>query len=791
MDIARLYADKNITTIPVFEKAPVIWEWNKLPPITDEFTIHDRLELIWSKRYKTASGIGIVLGSESDGLACFDIDSYDSEIVSRLCLAFNAQYIKIGSKGCSFFFVPDFVPTVSMEVHRIPSGGQVEIFFSNKQTVVPPSLYAKGVTDEEDRFYQWVDASCTLLDIHRVSDLPSLSREQLSTIPLLIGSASLMTANKNLPIDLQYNEKGEADGRFLMVKHLIGDYVVRRSRVVKFSDIVAYVLDFDADNFGKNSFFLYEFNKSHKEVKANDSREVNAFRFCTDIISSLDKDNKITFEESVNNVIDMDALNFRDFQLISLESKGTRQPVFRPEYIPAVWRDYITEVEDCYGIPMQVMFFAMLTTLGACLQAKIVIQPYKEDPWFCVPNLTIMILAPSGSKKSDVIKLATYQANIIQSKLNNANGREILDKEIAINSRIEALVRSRKKADSDGEVEESSLITQEIYKEQDKLTELCKGIVQTEWLGELGTIQKMIFDASKNESNGMFLVIDEFNQIRAMKKKKGNEEAHNFFMRMIDGDKSFTTKTFIRGKDTIERCIGSILTSCQPDVFDTIIADLHNLRTDTNDGFMQRFPPIQFGKVILKRTKPLDFRKHKKAFDVFDQAFGMSNRTVHLLSEAHDNYEDKKYLIKERAGRGTSTVISSYLYKHEGMIAKMGYLAEFLRHNGRELGVSNDGLNQGWEWLQYMHDDLLDIFSICDELNDIKEQLQIIEMIKSKVLIDGQTMSQWHQVARGSFKMLDSFSRHLKVLESRGYILMLDLKANSRVMKVNPKLWIL
>ena len=790
-DIAMLYADKNITTVPVFEKAPILMgiNWNKLPPLTDEFSIHDRLKTIWKARYREASGIGVLLGKESDGLACVDIDSYDQEIVNRILLAFNAQHIKFGRKGCTFFFKPNFIPTREIEVFRIPSGGQVEIFYGNKQTVIPPSLHSRG-DNGEDHLYRWSEG-CTLLDIHRVDDLLLLSKEQIDSIPMLIGSASLMTANKNLPVNLQYDELGNADGRFVMLKSIIGGYVVKRSRVIKLSDLVAHVLDFDAENFPKNSFFLYDYNKKHKEIKEGDSREVNSFRFCADIVSSLDKDNKITFEESANNVIDMEALNFRTMIPINLESKGSNAPIFREEYIPTIWREFILDAEECYGIPKQVMFFGMLTTLSACLQAKIIIQPYVEDPWFCRPNNTFMILAPSGSKKSDVIKLVTHQARIIQTSLETANSRELLDQEISINSRIEFLMKAKKKADSEGSTDESSEINAEIYAEQDKLTDLCEGKVQTEWLGELGTIQKMIFDASKNQKNGMFLVIDEFNQIRAMKKKKGNEDAHNFFMRMIDGDKSFTTKTFIRGTDHIEKCVGSILTSCQPDVFDTIIADLHNPRTDSNDGFMQRFPPISFGKAVAMRTRPLNFVKHQKAFDVFTQAFKLHPRTIHLTKDAWENYEDKKLAVRERSLRASSSVVTSYLSKHEGKIANFAYLSEFLRHQGRELGISNDGIDQGWEWLQFMHDDLLDIFSICDELNDVKEQMHVIDMIKGKVLLDGQTMSQWHQTARGTFKFMDSFTRHLKVLENHGYILMLDLKSNSRIMKVNPKLWIL
>ena len=787
-DIAIQYADKNITTIPVNCKSPVNNKWNDLPPLTDEYTIHDRLDFLWDTKFKTATGIGILLGAESDNLACCDIDSYDEEIVNRLLIALNGQYVKRGMKGCSFFFVPDFVPDTQIEVYKIPSGGQVEIFFGNKQTVIPPSLHS--VEDNgEGNFYTWDQVGCTLLDIHHVKDLPSLSREQIDSIPIVLGSSSLMAANKSLPVDLQYDLDGNADGRFMMIKSIIGKFVARKGRQLTISSVVAHVLEFDAEHFSKNSFFVWAFNKKHKEIKNYDSREVNATRFCTEIISSLDRNNKIYFEESSSEVIPSETMNYRKLRVISLENKKTKTAYFDASWIPTVWRDFILEVEQTQGIPRQVTFFAMLCTLGACLQSKIKVQPYFEDPWFTMCGMTIMVIAPSGAKKSDIIRLVTHRARIIQDSLETANGREILDRENAINSRIETLRKAKTKADAGGE--DSEVLTNDLYAEQDKLIALSKELVQTEWMDELGTIQKMIFDASKNQDNGMFLVIDEFNQIRSMKKKKGNEEAHNFFMRMIDGNGSFTTKTFIRGKDRIEKCVGSILTACQPDVYDTIIADLNNPRTDSNDGFMQRFPPISFGKPIVMKTKPLDFNKHKKAFDVFEQAFNMHPKTVAIVAEDHDKYEDMKLEIKERAGRIPNGVLASFVHKHEGMIAKFGYYSEFLRHNGKELGISSDGLDESWNWLKYMHDDLLDIFSASDELIDIKEQVKVIEMINKKMLIDGQTISQWYQVARGSFRFFDRFTSHLDVLESHGYIMFIDIKANSRIVKINPEFWLL
>ncbi len=781
------YASIGIVTIPVNEKIPAINGWMTLTQLTDDYDIYDRIEDMFKNKIRAVTGLAVLITKENPGLSCVDIDSNDDEIINRILKAVPSHVNKYGRKGCSFFFKTEDKSPQAMYRFPVLSGGFVEVFYENKYVVIPPSLHSRE--NEKDYHYHWVDEGCTLLSVKGIDSLPLIAHTQIINLKALIGSSSTKALNANLPVNVQYDENGMADGRFNDLKSFIGLQVAHNARYISLSKIISDTLTHDLMLFPKNSFFDYNFNKKHKEIKAGDSREINCTRFVNEILSSFHKDKEISFEESSAIEVSIDNFSFKDIRPLTLEHKGSKEAIFDIDAIPPVWRDFICDAHNCWGTPHHVLFFSMLTTLGACLQGKIVIQPYPEDPWFVRPNMTVMILAPSGSKKSDIIKLATHQARIIQSRLESSNSRDFLDEEKALNKRIEELDKQRNRHNANNEVDESKAISKEIYKLQDELNGLLENKVQTEWMSELGTIQKMIIDASNGQKNGMFLVLDEFNQIRATKKKKGNEDAHNFFMRMIDGDKSFTTKTILRGTDRIEKCFGSILTACQPDVYDTIIADLHNPRTDSNDGFMQRFPPISFGKVEIKKRKALNFNKHKKAFDVFEQAFALSDRIVHIREDAHDVYEQMKIDIQERAARPASTVLGSFLYKHEGMIARFGYLAEFLFHQGKELAVTNEGLELGWQWLQFMHDDLLSTFSISDEMNDVKEQLRILDLIKTKVFADGETVSKWHQIAKGSFKYIEVFNKHLDELEARGYIMRIELNRRSSVIKVNPELW--
>jgi len=781
-DLMYLYADKGIVTIPVNEKRSAIYEWNKLKSLSEDFTIYDRIDDMFKHKIKKVTGLAVVMGDENLGLSCIDIDSNDNEIVTRLLNAFPSRINKVGRKGCSFFFKNENKDNLPMYNFPVASGGAIEVFYSNKYTVIPPSLHSRE--EFQDHHYYWLDEGCTLLKIDSIDDLPLISLEEITSIPVLIGSSSVMTANKNLPISVQYDEKGNADGRYKAISTIIGSYVKHNGSNISIGELTEKLLKYDNEMFHTNSFFDHKFNKKHNEIKPNVSKALNCSSFITSMLISIEKREKLGFIEtaSLPVIFDPSQLSFRKFVEISLPSEDRH--IFNPESIPLPIRKFCVDLAESTGVSLQSVFFPFLGALAGVLQSKIVIRPIKNSLYIQRPNLGMILLGHSGSKKTDIIKMVMYRNEQLQDSLYNVNSKDLLDKQYGIQKRLEALDKSRTKAYSDGDNNEAEIINNNIHSLQSELEGL--NIKPTKWLYNSGTVQKIIKDHSDNTVNGLFFTADEFSTYLALMQKKGNEEYRSYMMACLNGDGKFSSSTLSRGTDKIDPCFGSVLSTLQPDIFKAKISDLYDPRKTENDGFWQRFTFIDMGRPTLDRKGDFDVRKYAKEYSLFDHAFNMEPREVNVLPDSVEKYEECRRIIELRADSYFGKPVGSFLSKHQGKISKYALLADFVLQDGRCIGISDDGLDYAMKWLEFEANDILRQFKIGDESQDIKELLRIIEMINMGILPDNETASKWQQNARGTFRNMDSFLKHLKTLESHGYIMMTELKANSKLITINP-----
>ena len=544
-DLMYLYADKGIITIPTFEKEPAIWSWNDLAPLTDDYTAHMRIDDMIKNKCKPITGLAIVLGKENPTLSCCDIDSYDAEIINRVLAAFPSSLNKVGRKGCSFFYRNNDPDVDAMLKFKIPSGGQIEIFNSNKYIVIPPSLHSYD--GEVGHYYSWVDESCTFLNIEGIDDLPFIPYDEILNIEKLVNSASTMTYNKNVPITLQYDANGISDGRNGAMGTVIGSIIKRTGGVISISEVTAACLKFDSENSPNNSFFDYTFNKKHKEIKKNRSKEVNANEYCASMIHSISKRETITFKESMDVVVPEKAEGIFFHPIIEIKALEEKDDnVFLPEYIPPFFRAYCVKLAASFGHSLHTVFFTLLGALGGTLQSKFIIRPIKNNIFFQRTNLSTVLLAYSGSKKSDLIKIVMWRCMQLNEQLKTCNPKELLDNQRGLDKRMESLHKARDIAFGKGEGEEASNISNEIYKLQDEMTESLNKIKPTIWLYHSATVQKMIHDHSLNSANGLFFTADEFNLYLQLMHKKGNEEFRNYMMECQNGDGIFESSTLSR-----------------------------------------------------------------------------------------------------------------------------------------------------------------------------------------------------------------------------------------------------
>ena len=776
-DLMYSYADQGIMTIPVNEKRPVINDWNT----QSQDLSYERIDKLFQEKFKEVTGLAVLIGSGNPGLSCVDIDTHHEDTINKLIQAFPSHVNKRGNKGCSFFFKSENQEGI---LKFLCPDGFVEVFYSNKSVVIPPSLHSRS---DEDHHYFWIDESCTLLSTGGIDGLPFIEREMIDGIQDLV-SGSIDRVNANRPIQLQYDSEGNADGRYAAIGKVIGSYVKRKQGIINVSEIVEACLKFDSENFNKNSFFLYAFNKKHKEVKQNVSRELNAMSYVQAMLISIEKREKLFFTEAKSSVAEVyspDGIAFRPF--IEIKPKGELSSKFTEEMIPPFYRQFCIDLAKSFGVALHVVFYPLLAAHAGVLQGRFIIRPHKTLTFFQRPNLGVVLLGSSGSKKSDILKAILWRVNQINSELKDANPKDLIEEEYKINKRMIALNKDKDKQYELGNDEEAEAILKEFHEMQDKLEGLLKVKKPTKLMYQSASVQKMIKDHADNSKNGLFFTADEFQTYMAIMKKTGNEEFRPYFMECMNGDHMFSSSTLSRGDDVIEQCFASCLSTLQPAVYKTKIDDLHNPRMTENDGFWQRLIFVDMGRPSLDRTGEFDVMAYKEQYDLFDHGFGSHPREISLRDDAVNFYDECRRKIELRADRYYDRdVLKSFLSKHEGRLCKYAFYAQWFLSKGRCTDITKEALEYAMSWLDYEGSNTIHQFHAHDENEDFKAIGRIVDSMNCGLLVDGETISKWQQNVRGIFRSMSEFTRYMKILENNGYISIIELNGKSSVIKVNP-----
>ena len=768
--------DKGYKVIPVgvsdkkMGKKPLINDWQKI----DWEEVYEKdLAQKWFKDIgHRITGMGVLLGKDSQGLACIDIDTDDEEIINRICQYFYSPVMKKGGKGLSIFFQTDERNSRDYYKFAVPSGGIVEVFYANRQIVIPPSWHSG------DLCYEWLGTGTALWDVDP-DDLPIFSSDHIESLYSLIGSSSAKAANISLPKQSQFKD---GMNRTIKINQVFGR-LIGDSPNPDISRISNELIIFDSQNFGDNSFFL-DPRKAHNK---STSRLTNAITYVASMMRTVQNktgqfsDTMFTSSEMKSDTIVFNTINPVNKIVTSLYDG---MPDFEMSLVPNIWKDFIENFCYSRGVPKQGVFMAMLTSLGASLQGNVIIQPQKDDSWFRRTNLATAMVATSGSKKSDIVNTAIMELKKIDKELKTINSRELLTNILDIETKIETLTREKRKHGADIDA-----INIEIFKLQD---ELSKNPAQgTIFLYENAPIQKMILDSKKNQKTGLFLIKDEMKQIFADFRKKGNEDSRTFYMKGIDGNNTFNYSTISRGSDYIENFFFSLLTNVQPDVLNSYIRELYNARGE-NDGFLQRIILVPFGDPHATRPSAFDFDKYKKEFEIFRRAFYSEMITVHVAKEAISTYEDARFEIRTRAAKYSNNgPVASILSKHEGLLCAIAYLYEFLNSKEKPTSIGYTSIVSAMKLITYLGECAKFIFNIKDSDETNKALHNLANLFTKRHFRSGQTQSEMFRLAQSVTTRPTVFYDCLRELEVHGYVSLEKLAENSIAVHINPEVYTL
>jgi hypothetical protein len=720
--------------------------------------------------YNDLNGIGLPLGDKHNPLiAVIKLATSNLSIVERIHQEFSTPVVITDGHWQYLFFKRDASETLHRLSFDCPANdGYVEVMYYDCLVPMPPSYAGKyGAT------YRWSDESLGSLLNTPVSELPTLEYKKALMIGKLINSPTVETLNTNLPNDEKFNGKL---GRKDKIDSFLGS-IYRNQKHYSIEDTTSQVLDFDLNNFPNASYFLGGIWKTI-------NRETNALSYVAEFNANWVKENGEG--AYLKSKIDSDEVSFNDF--IPIEKAHEKiiieeVPQFNKELIPPLWKGMTDEICESEGTPHQALFMSMFTGLGACAQGNTIIKPKPNGEYQRRTNVVLTLVANSGSRKSDVIRMALREIFKIDTNLSRSNSQDDLLRVFDTEKKIEMLTKEKSKPGAD-----IAPINEEIKKLQDEL--IASPLRGTKFLYGNATVQKMISDAKANQKTGFLMVKDELKQIFADMMKKGNEDYRNFYMHGFDGNaQAYKYSTKLNGDDIVEKLVLSMISGVQPDVLSVYIKQLYGAYGQ-NDGFMQRIVMIPFGESRIVDASDLNFLKFAKEYDIFNRVFGKEESVLSIHPDAMKIYD--KYLkeIKIRAKLyETNNPLCSVLSKHQGFLSSFAAIYEFLICDRIPTSISKEALELAFRLLEYIADCAKYLFKVKDRQEDQEAVVRVAKLLSCRHFRSGDTQSQWIQNVRGEFKYNGVFYNALSELEIRGYICMRNNRKGSVSCWVNPKVY--
>lgn len=375
-------------------------------------------------------------------------------------------------------------------------------------------------------------------------------------------------------------------------------------------------------------------------------------------------------------------------------------PAFDLDLLPAGLQDYVQDVTDRQGCPVDFVAIGALVSLAGAVGRRRCIAAKQEDDWIVIPNLWGMIVGRPSSMKSPALAAATSALREMENDANAAHEKNLKDFQLAEHLHklsakgVDNNAAKLAKVDMAGAKATLAAFMDEAP-EPPKRKRLIINDASVEKLQEL---------MAENEQ-GLVLVRDELSGWAQKLESEEYAEARSFFLTAYSGREAFTVDRIGRGTVHIPAACLSIIGGIQPSKVSRMIKGA--ITGTSDDGLLQRFQlvtwPDDAGAWKWRDRKP-----HLGAKARFDRIF----HDVHgldYLAEPLRQSNDALALFREwmidhnRAirGNGVHPALESHLLKMPEALLSIALLSE-LSTNPSASQVSEKSMLHALAWADYL-----------------------------------------------------------------------------------------
>jgi len=770
------YQEGGKSLIPVRGKISLVKNWqdfSKRLPSDDEI---DSWELL-----NNVTGVAVVMGAATN-ICCVDIDEEDPLMLQKLLDACpHSPVVKKGKKGETRFFrlfddPKTFDPSMfgnKRAINNKRGKRAVDILLSGSYSVIPPSIHP-----DTNQPYVLTGEKLT-------------SDYDIEKMPILDINHTIATLNSTVAEE-QVTEQQVADakpsGRYnamltecakLISQKFPGDYVVQS------------LLLFDSENNSDRLYFTDK-SKGHKTL----CPITNAYKYYGDVLSTLASKKPTLGEiETPNLSLSQDKkVKEKNVEgwgpMMALEIEK-RKLEFDDSLIPEPWADWVISTARRTGKAPYVLYYPALAALSSLIGNKVRIQPKTNDrDWTEAANIWTLLVARSGSRKTQVLKLATRAITELQKKISEehkANLATYKQDEKQQKLIIKSLDMQLQKSVDAGEPQPYlDKIKDQLKDEEAKL----KPINMKQLKVNIATPEALIDIFQVNET-GTLIVENELHGLMRRMDKKGYETLRSLLMDSWDGTESFTYNTKTHGLIEVENLCGSLIANTQPSKLNELMVNIYNGKDD--DGFLQRSLIIADEDNATEMENEVTSEESVyRATNIFHLAYNMPRQEKNTYFTAAAERAIKTYvkLLKDKSNTETNDAMASFISKFSGMCAKIAYLVEFISLDGKSVPpvVNESSVMTAIKMLQYNESFIRYTFEQSVSRRDNDLLIGVVDMIKSGIIKDGQSMREIYRENQKVFKNAKDVLMVMKNLEELNYCKIEAGIARSYTLRINPLL---
>lgn len=482
-------------------------------------------------------------------------------------------------------------------------------------------------------------------------------------------------------------------------------------------------------------------------------------------------------------------------------------PPLDPRLIPDPLRDWLTDIADRVGCPLEFPTVGAIVFIGSIVGRRIGIRPKRFDDWTVVPNLWGMAVARSGMLKSPALQEALSPLRRLEARSREqhtqavqefAIAKEVAQAKAAAAKTALKTAAKNEKADPAKLRELAAQAQAEFAEEPPKQRRFVLNDATVEKLGEI----------LRDSPTGVLEFRDELPGFLKGLDKEGRESDRAFYLESWNGTSDFVYDRVGRGTVFIASAVVSIFGGIQPGPLARYVRS--SASGDNDDGLLPRFQLAVYpdqGTDWCNVDRWPDTEAKSRAYTIFEALADLDAGLIGAQIDEHDSHpipylrfsdeaqgffnEWRTHLETVKLRNDLETpVLESHLAKFRSLMPSLALLFHLIEVvDGQDVGaVSLGAAARAAAWCDFLEAHARRIYQSAFD-GDVEPAQRLADRIRES-LPNPFTVRQAAQKGWKDLGTTEDVERAVVILEENDWVRRIEVPPGPEGGRPKTEIWI-